>query len=148
MPGPGDNRKKKKREVHRGLAGISAASLGAGHCSVGKHVRHKTNRWETRLFTSCVLPGPTVLSWRVTWAGIYRTFYQAPMAPGFRTPPSPPPQVQKMLQEGSLKKKKTVTSKPLTWKDLACTKRRIGVCSGIPGGLPRSCFPGRVACFT
>lgn len=133
MPDPGDNRK--RRKVHRGLAGISAASLGAGHCSIGKHVRPKTNRWETRLFTSCVLPGPTVLSWRVTWAGIYRAFYssacprhQCPLTLGH--PPPTPAQVQKMLQEGSLRR--PVTSKPLTLKGFACTNRRIECALGIP----------------
>lgn len=133
MPGPGDNRK--RRKVHRGLAGISAASLGAGHCSVGKHVRPKTNRWETRLFTSCVPPRTncSLLEGdlgRHLQGILQLCMSQAPMPPDFRTPRTPSPQVQKMLQEGSLRR--PITFKPLTLKGFACTNRRIECALGIP----------------
>lgn len=133
MPGPGDNRK--ERKVHRGLAGVAAAGLGAGHCSVGKHGRHKTNLWESRLYTSYALPEPTALSWRMTRAGILQDSlqlcrYLAPRLPDLRTS-THPPKSRRCCRKAVLRT--PATPKLPTLKDLACTNREIGMCFGIPG---------------
>lgn len=119
MPGPGDNRK--ERKVHRGLAGISAACLGAGHCSVGKHARHKTNHWETRFH----LMGPPRTNCSLLEGDSGRHFTGPPTtlpvlgtnAPRLQGAPLPRPQSKRRSREGTLGT--PATSKPLTLK--ACT---------------------------